>query len=103
MNPDLHATALRLDEVVRTVPGVVSLFSSDAALVRATRELTATAVPAMISVSLVEGELVVAASVGVSTDQQAPVTARAVSDAIRRALGDLPISDIRVRISRVTP
>lgn len=102
MTRDLGELATRLDEVVRSVPGVLGLFSADAALVRATRELTSTATPAMMKVTAGDDGLLIVASVGVSADRQAPLTARAVSAAIRTELGAEPIADLTVRISRVS-
>lgn len=101
MSATLTELAHRLDEVVRAVPGVVTLFSADAALVRATRELTASVTPAMTSVRQTDEGLQIIASVGVDTERQVPATAKEVSDAIRAAVSGEPIAGLVVRVSRV--
>ena len=91
--------ALRLDAVVREVPGVVTLFAASPALVQTVRALTAGEAP-LIEVGSNDAGLSITVSVGVAADAQAPVTARLVSDAVRAAV-DGP-AEIHVRVSRVT-
>lgn len=102
MSATLTELARQLDEAVRAVPGVVTLFSADAALVRATRELTESVSPAMTSVRQTDDGLQIVASVGVDTERQVPATAKEVSDAIRGAVTGEPIAGLVVRVSRVT-
>ena len=102
MSANTAELALRLDDAVRAVPGVVALFSADAALVRATRELTASVAPAMVSIRETDDGLQVVVSVGMNTDRQVPETTRAVSDAIRDTVGGVPIAELVVRVSRIT-
>jgi hypothetical protein len=102
MSGSLSELALQLDDLVRTVPGVATLFSANPALLRSARQLTAGGEVAMITVGSTDTGLTVVASIGVMADVQAPITARAVSDAIRVALAGWPgVSEIAVRVSRV--
>ncbi|MBK4348202.1 hypothetical protein [Lacisediminihabitans changchengi] len=91
--------ALKLDAVVRQVPGVVTLFAASPALVQSVRALTA-GETSLIEVGSDDSGLMITVSVGVDADAQAPVTARLVSDAVRAAV-DGP-AEIHVRVSRVT-
>jgi hypothetical protein len=103
VNAELNQLALRLDAVVRVVPGVSSLFSAEPALVRSARAIAAAAPVALVSVAPGAEGLSIVASVGVSAAVQAPTTARTVSDAIRDAL-DPTVAEtaaIHVRISRI--
>jgi len=90
--------AVRLDAVVREVPGVVTLFAASPALVQSVRALTAGETP-LTEVRTTDDGLTITVSVGVHADAQAPVTARLVSDAVRAAV-DGP-AEIHVRVSRV--
>ncbi len=103
MNTELNDLALRLDAVVRVVPGVSSLFSAEPALVRSARAIATTEPVGLVSVAPGVDGLSVIASVGVSTAVQAPTTALTVSDAIRDAL-DPAVAEtaaIHVRVSRI--
>lgn len=103
MNADLNQLALRLDAVVRVVPGVSSLFSAEPALVRSARAITAAQPVGLVKVAAGPDGLSIVASVGVSAEVQAPTTALTVSDAIRDAL-DPAVAEtaaIHVRVSRI--
>ena len=98
---DADLTA-RLEAVVRAVEGVSSLFSHSPQVVQSMRAIAAggSAVP-LVEVSSTPEGLVVRVSVGVRARQQAPRTAAAIADAVRNELGDTPIADLRVRVSRI--
>ena len=104
MSRDLAELALEVDAVIRSIPGVVTLFSVDPALLRTARELTSGAQDLALSQVLAGDDgLSIVASVGVAGDTQAPATARTISDAIRGSLGadDRATASIHVRVSRV--
>jgi hypothetical protein len=102
VNDDLGALALSLDDVVRAVPGVVSLFAADPVLLRSTRQLTAhQAALALVTVTRSGESAEVTVSVGVGGGIQAPDTAAAVAAAVREAL-PWPDAIVHVRISRVS-
>ncbi|NEM91616.1 hypothetical protein [Galbitalea soli] len=102
MSADHDELALRLDEVVGEVEGVEAVFSADPTIVRSVRSL-ASGPERIALVRVVEDSegLRILASVGVSDDRQAPLTARRVSDAIRAAVGGHPIAEVHVRVGRV--
>ena len=93
--------AARLEEVVRSVEGVSSLFAHSPQVVQSVRAITGGAAVPLVELSRTAEGLVIRVSVGVSAAQQAPRTAAAVADAVRDAVGDEPIADLRVRVSRV--
>ncbi len=103
MTDELELLATRLDTVVRAVPAVAAIYSAEPALLRSALELTAgpAAQLALVSVRRVEQGLSIVASVAASAEQQAPVTALAVSTAIRTALGPDVEAQILVRVSRI--
>ncbi|MHC5795683.1 hypothetical protein ACVXZ4_05935 [Lacisediminihabitans sp. FW035] len=103
MTDDLEALAVRLDAVVRAVPAVASLYSADPALLRSVREIgtgPSTRIP-LVTVRRADAGFSIVASVAASGSQQAPVTARAVSTAIRAALDPGMEAEILVRVSRI--
>jgi hypothetical protein len=94
--------ARRLDLTVREVPGVTTVFATDAAVVRTARQLAsgADAVP-LVSVTTSDDGLAIVASIGVTGAELAPVTASIVAAAIR---AELPVgldATVSVRISRI--
>ena len=94
----------RLEAAVRTVTGVATVFSHSPQLVQAVKAIVpgadATA-SRLVDVRETEAGLVILVSVGVRGTEQAPHTAAAVAAAVRESVGDLPIADLRVRVSRV--
>jgi len=100
MTQDSRAIAALLDEVVRGVPGVATLFAADPALLRSARQLTAFAdtVP-LVAVSESADVLTIAVNIGVDDDEQAPMTAASVAVAIRAALPGREV-EVAVRVSR---
>ncbi len=105
MSRQLSELGLRVDAVIRSVPGVVTLFSADPVLVRTARELTAGAREvALTQLSEDDDILTVTASVGVDGDEQAPAAARTIADAVRSSLpeADRATAVIHIRVSRVT-
>jgi len=102
MTDDLDSLATRLDDIVRAVPSVTALYAAEPALLRSARELTVgRAGHPLVSVGRVEEGLSIVASVAASAHQQAPVTALAVSAAIRAALDPGIEAQILVRVSRI--
>ncbi|CAN5176247.1 hypothetical protein [Frigoribacterium sp. UYMn621] len=103
MTDELDSLAAQLDAVVRSVPTVAALYAAEPGLLRSVRELTAGAdTPlAMVSVRRAQQGLAIVASVAASGRQQAPVTALAVSTAIRSALAPGVEAEILVRVSRI--
>jgi hypothetical protein len=103
MTDDLESLATRLDAVVRSVPAVAALYSAEPALLRSALELTVGPAEelALVSVRRAEDGLSIVASVAASAEQQAPVTALAVSAAIRAALDPGVEAEILVRVSRI--
>jgi hypothetical protein len=101
MSDDLRAIAVNLDAVVRTVPGVATVFAADPALLRAAKQLTTgpDSVP-LTAVSRAGDTLTVTVSVGVTGQNQAPDTAAAVAAAVRAELGG-NAAEILVRVSRI--
>ena len=99
----MSALALRLDAVVRQVPGVVTVFAAAPVIVQSVRELTAGETPLTV-VATDDLGLTITVSIGVDAEAQAPVTARLVSDAVRAALDGQSQgpAEIHVRVSRVT-
>ena len=94
--------ARTLDELVLSLPGVVSLFSTEPALARSARELVGGDTSRVLvsgAVDAAPDRIVV--SLGVSADAQAPVTAAGVAAAIRSQLPPDAATEIVVRISRV--
>lgn len=109
MTANLTELGLRLDDVIRAVPGVTAVFSTPTGLVRSVRSITARIPLALVAVSqttLADGgdRLSIAASIGVSSEHQAPTTALAVSNAIRAALPPetAEAASVQVRISRIS-
>lgn len=93
--------SLVIETAVRSVPGVVTLYSPDAAVSRVAKEL----LPGTTSLVVVGGsDLAPTISVSVAVDGtvQAPATAALVAAAIRAALPPDSAAEISVRISRVT-
>lgn len=103
MSDELKSLAGRLDAVVRAVPAVAALFAADPALLRSARELTTRPDGglALVSVTHAAEGLSIVVSVAASGQQQAPVTALAVSTAIRAALDPGIQAEILVRVSRI--
>jgi hypothetical protein len=100
MTDDLRSLAHALDALVRSVPGVTTLFAADPALVRSVRQVTSLEEPLpLVTITSSNDVLAVVVSVGVTGDEQAPLTAAAVADAVRAAL---PVgAAVSVRVSRV--
>ncbi len=93
---------VRLDDVVRAVPGVVALYSAAPVVVASARQIVATGKDvALVSVrGTPEGSEIVA-SIGVGGQEQAPRIAAAVSAAILAALPEGVPASVHVRVSRV--
>ena len=90
-----------IEAAVRSVPGVVTLYSPDAAASRIAKEL----LPGTTSLVAVGGSAeapTILVSVAVDGSTQAPATAALVAAAIRAALPADSEAEISVRISRVT-
>ncbi|QNE47303.1 hypothetical protein F1C58_10620 [Glaciihabitans sp. INWT7] len=103
MTDELTSLAAQLDAVVRSVPSVAALYAAEPSLLRSVRELTTgpdTPI-ALVSVRRVDEGLAIVASVAASGRQQAPVTALAVSTAIRSVLAPGVEAEILVRVSRI--
>ena len=102
MSDDLRALARSLDGVVRSVPGVATLFAADPLLLRATRQLAA-ADDTVALVTVIRGSefVEVTVSIGVSSEAQAPDTAAAVAAAVRESL-PWPDAAVHVRVSRIS-
>lgn len=104
MSLDLAALAVRLDDVVRAVPGISILYSATPAIVTSVRQIASGGAPtSLVAVREVDGALQIVASIGVGSDAQGPATAADVSAAV---LGELPAgtdAKVHVRISRVLP
>lgn len=102
MSHDLTALAARLDDVVRGVPGVSTLYSATPAIVSSVRQIASGgAAASLVQVREVDGVVQIVASIGVGSDAQGPATAADVSAAV---LGELPPGTdarVHVRISRV--
>ena len=92
--------ATELETVVRSVPGVVTLYEPDAAASRIARQLLPGS-PSLIDIGGSSEEPTITVSVGVDGSLQVPVTAARVAEAIRAALPAGVDADITVRISRV--
>lgn len=93
--------ALLIETAVRSVPGVVTLYSPDVAASRVARQL----LPGTTSLVAVGGSVVaptITVSVAVDGSRQAPATAALVAAAIRAALPPDSEAEISVRVSRVT-
>jgi hypothetical protein len=102
MTGELDELARGLDVVVRSVPGVHSVFSVAPQALRSARELTSGPV-ALTEVTTDDHGVAITSSVGVSAGGQARSTARAVSEAIRDAIASGPAAGalVHVRVSRV--
>ena len=102
MSDDLRRLARSLDDVVRQVPGVITLFAADPILLRSAKQITAgdDAIP-LIAVRRSSSSAEVTVSVGVSSENQAPDTAAAVTAVVRESL---PWADavVHVRVSRIS-
>ena len=102
---DQKALAAELDIVERSVPGVVSLYSTAPAIVSAVRQLAEgtgeTEGGTLVTVRSAQGVWRVAASIGVASSVQAPHTAAAVSAALLAAIPDDLEAAVTVRISRI--
>ena len=92
--------ARTLDSVIRAVPGVVTLFSVEPALVSSVREL-ARANDSLVDISGTTDAPVITVSVGVDASAGAPTTAATIAAAIHAALPAGVSADVAVRISRV--
>ena len=92
--------AQQLEEVVRGLPGVVALYSTQPAVVRSARELVAGVEP-LVAISQQGETLRIAVSVGVDASAQAPATAAGVAASIRAALPAGTDADVVVRVGRV--
>ena len=90
-----------VEVAVRAVPGVVTLYSPDAAASRVARQLLPGA-PTLVAVGGTSEAPTIAVSVAVDGSVQAPATAALVAAAIRAALPPDSEAEISVRISRVT-
>ena len=91
----LAALARTLDDALSALDGVIAVYSPDAAVARAARELVARGdVPARTRVTVDDEQLVVAAAIGVDARTAAPGIARAAA-AIREHAG----ADCRVSVS----
>lgn len=99
MTNELAHFAIGLDAVVRSVPGVHSVFSVAPQLVRA---LSSEPGP-LTKVGVNDDGIAITCSVGVATGSQARSTAQAVSEAIRNAIASGPLAgaQVHVRVSRV--
>ena len=93
--------ALTLDAVVRAVPGVISLFSVEPAVVTSVKEL-ARAGGSLVSISGPADATVITVSVGVDASAAAPTTAATIADSIHAALPAGMLAEVVVRVSRVT-
>ena len=93
---------MNLDDIVRSVPGVLALYSAPPAVVTSARQLVAGGGDvALVSVrGTPEGSEIVA-SIGVGGQEQAPRIAAAVSAAILAALPEGVPASVHVRVSRV--
>ena len=93
---------MNLDEIVRSVPGVLALYSAGPAVVTSARQLVAGAGDvSLVSVRENAGGTEIIASIGVGGDEQAPRIAAAVSAAILAAVPDGSSASVHVRVSRV--
>lgn len=92
----LAALARTLDDALSALDGVIAVYSPDAAVARAARELVARGdAPARTRVTVDDEQLVVAAAIGVDARTAAPGIARAAAAAIREHAG----TDCRVSVS----
>jgi uncharacterized phage protein gp47/JayE len=102
MSVDLRALARELDDLVRAVPGVITLFAADPLLWRSAEQITAgdDALP-LVAVRRSNESAEVTVSVGVSNENQAPETAAAVAAVVRDFVpwADAPV---HVRVSRIS-
>jgi len=93
--------AVLLESAVRAVPGVVTLYSPDAAASRVARQLLP-GTPSLVALAGSSEAPTITVSVGVDGSVQAPATAALVAAVIRAALPPDSDAEISVRISRVT-
>ncbi len=102
MSDDLQELARRLDNLVRGVPGVLTLFAADPVLLRSAKQVTARdeTLP-LIAVRASNESAEITVSVGVSNENQAPETAAMVAAVIRASL-PWPDAVVRVRVSRIS-
>lgn len=99
---DLALLGRELDVVVRAVPGVVALYSARPAIVTSLRNVTAGDDPtSLVQVQSTDEGLSIVASIGVSSEWQAPHTAAVVSAAVLDAVPDGVHARVHVRVSRV--
>ncbi|MDF2443147.1 MAG: hypothetical protein JWR01_1350 [Subtercola sp.] len=108
---DRTAVTLALTETVRSVPGVTAVYSSAPVVVATVSKVTqlvtrGSVAPDLVAVSEVEGELVVAVTIGVSEGAPATQVCRDVHDAIAEqlapALADpLQPLNIAVKVARI--
>lgn len=102
MSAETAALAARLDDVVRTIPGVAALYSSTPAVIASVRQLAIGAEPStLIAVSAVEDRCEIVVNIGVESTVQAPATAAAVSAAILDAVPTGLEAAVHVRVSRI--
>lgn len=92
--------ARQLDLVVRAVPGVVTLFSVEPAIVSSVKEL-ARATDSLVTVAGTADAPVITVSVGVDASAGAPTTASTIAAAIHAALPAGVVAEVVVRVSRV--
>ena len=90
-----------VEAAVRSVPGVVTLYSPDAAASGVARQLLP-GTPSLVAIGGPSEAPTISVSVGVDGSVQAPATAALVAAAIRAALPPDSDAEISVRISRVT-
>jgi hypothetical protein len=103
MSDDLLTLARRLDQIVADLPGVSIVFASDPAVIRTAKQLTAgSQTPPLISVAASDSGVDIAASVGVTGTDLAPVTASIIAAAIRAELPEGLEATVSVRISRIS-
>jgi hypothetical protein len=102
MSDDLRVLARELDDLVRGLPGVITLFAADPVMLRSAKQITARdeAIP-LIAVRTSNESAEITVSVGVSSTSQAPETAAAVAAAVRTLL-PWPDALVHVRVSRVS-
>ncbi|RFA12192.1 hypothetical protein B7R22_17345 [Subtercola boreus] len=108
---DRTAVTLALTETVRNVPGVTEVYSSAPVVVATVSKVTqlvtrGVVAPDLVAVSEVDGELVVAVTIGVSEGVPATQVCRDVYDAIAEqfapALTDPPQPlSIAVKVARI--
>ena len=93
--------AILIESAVRAVPGVVSLYSADPALVRSVKEL-ALRTESLVAITGSADAPTITISVGVDPSTAAPSTAATIAHAVHSTLPAGLDAEVIVRVSRVT-